>query len=186
MKGWFATVAVAFLVQGSLLAQQFPHPQPATPRDFVVMPWDNTPSDPELLQGMKDAGMNMAGFCGAEDVERVRAAGLTCVLRDPRLSNYDWKKLPPEDQIRKDVAELAREFGSNPTVLGFFLNDEPRTPEMPALGRVVALLREAMPDKLPYVNLFPYREGEQEWYTNYEDYAKALVDVVHQPIPELR
>ena len=182
MKGWFATVAIAFLVQGSLLAQQFPHPQPATPRDFVVMPWDNTPSDPELLQGMKDAGMNMAGFCGAKDVERVRAAGLTCVLRDPRLSNYDWKKLPPEDHIRKDVAELAREFGSDPTVRGFFLDDEPRTLEMPALGRVVALLREAMPDKLPYVNLFPYREGEQEWYTNYEDYAKALVDVVHQPI----
>ncbi len=165
-----------------ILAQQFPHPQPVTPRDFVVMPWDDASPDPELLRGMKDAGMNIAGFCRAEDVERVRAAGLTCVLRDAPLSNYDWKNLPPEDQIRKDVAELAREFGSNPTVIGFFLNDEPRTPEMPALGRVVALLRESMPDKLPYVNLFPYREGEQHWYTNYEDYAKSLVDVVHQPL----
>jgi hypothetical protein len=165
-----------------ILAQQFPHPQPMTPRDFVVMPWDDASPDPELLRGMKDAGMNIAGFCRAEDIERVRAAGLICVLRDAPLSNYDWKKLPPEDQIRKDVAELKQEFGSNPTVLGFFLSDEPRTPEMPALGRVVALLRESMPDKLPYVNLFPYREGEQHWYTNYEDYAKSLVDIVHQPI----
>jgi hypothetical protein len=144
------------------------------------MPWDYAPSDPELLRGMKEAGMNMAGFCEAKDVEPVRAAGLACILRDPRLE-YDWTKLPPEDKIRKTVAELAHEFGSNPAVLGFFLNDEPRTPEMPAFGRVVALLHEAVPGKLPYVNLFPYREGQVAWYTNYEDYAKSLIDIVHQP-----
>lgn len=180
MKRLFATVIVMFLAQGSLFTQQFPNPQPVSPRDFAVMPWDHAPSDPELLRGMKDAGMNMAGFCRAEDVERVQAAGLACILQDPRL-NYDWTRLPPEDQIRKTVADLAHEYASNPTVMGFFLNDEPLTPQLPALGRVEALLREAMPGKLPYVNLFPYREGQVAWYTNYEDYAKSLVDVVHQP-----
>jgi hypothetical protein len=40
------------------------------------MAWDYAPSDPELLRGMKDAGMNMAGFCEAKDVEPVRAAGI--------------------------------------------------------------------------------------------------------------
>jgi hypothetical protein len=171
--------AFSFLEHG--FAQQFPHPQPVAPRDFAIMAWDNAPSDPTLLQGMKDAGMNIAGFCKATDLERIQAAGLTCFLEDPRLSGYDWEKLPPEDQVRKDVAELAGKFKDDPTVLGFFLTDEPRTPQIPAIGRVIALLREAMPSKLPYVNLFPYRRGNMEWYTNYEDYSKSLVDSVHQP-----
>jgi len=151
------------------------------PNDFAIMAWDNAPSDPALLQEMKDAGMNIAGFCKAKDVEHIQAAGLTCFLEDSRLSSYDWDKLPPEDQLRKDASELAGKFGSNPAVLGFFLTDEPKTPQMPAIGRVITLLREAMPNKLTYVNLFPYRNGKVAWYTNYEDYAKLLVDTAHQP-----
>jgi hypothetical protein len=38
-----------------------------------------------------------------------------------------------------------------------------------------------MPGKLPYVNLFPYREGQDEWYVNYEDYVRALVNAAHPP-----
>jgi hypothetical protein len=31
------------------------------------------------------------------------------------------------------------------------------------------------------VNLFPYREGEVGWYTNYEDYVNSLIKAVHEP-----
>jgi hypothetical protein len=130
---------------------------------------------------MKEAGLNVAGFCRADDVERVRAAGLACFLDDARIGGYNWRKPPSDDDVRRDVADVARRYANDATVLGVFLNDEPQTPEMPAIGRVAAALRNAMPDKLPFVNLFPYREGQAEWYTNYEDYARLLVDVAHQP-----
>jgi len=176
-----AGVLLALTYPHGAFSQEFGHPRLVSPQDFAVMPWDQAPSDPELLRGIKEAGMNIAGFCRPDDVERVRAAGLTCILQDSRLSQYDWNNLPPEDQIRGDVANLARQYGDNPTVLGFFLNDEPQTSQMLALGRVVSLLREAMPGKLPYINLFPYREGQLRWYSNYEEYVRGLVDVVHQP-----
>jgi hypothetical protein len=176
-----AGVLLALIYPCSAFSQQFAHPRPVSPHDFVVMPWDQVPSDPDSLRGIKEAGMNIAGFCRPDDVERVRDAGLTCILQDSRLSQYDWNNLPPEDQIRMDIATLARQYRDNPTVLGFFLNDEPQTSQMPALGRVVSLLRESMPDKLPYVNLFPYRENQLRWYSNYQEYVRGLVDVVHQP-----
>ena len=45
------------------------------PRDFAVMAWGNSPSSPDQLRGMKEAGLNISGFCRAEDLEKVRAAG---------------------------------------------------------------------------------------------------------------
>jgi len=177
-------LAMSLLVltyQSSAFSQDFTHPRPVSPQDFAVMPWDQVPSDPELLRGIKEAGMNIAGFCRHDDVERVRTAGLTCILQDSRLSDYNWDQLPPDDQIHRDIADLARQFRDNPAVLGFFLSDEPQISQMAALGHVVSLLLQAMPEKLPYVNLFPYREGQMRWYSNYEDYARGLVNVVHQP-----
>jgi hypothetical protein len=176
-----AVLVSVLLSRDSAFSQQFASPLPVSPHEFAVMPWDRVSSVAEVLQGIKDAGMNMAGFCRPEDVDLVRAAGLTCILEDPKLGAYDWDQLPPEEQIRNDVADLAQKYRSDAAVLGFFLTDEPQNSQLPALGRVVSLLREAMPDKWPYVNLFPYREGHQRWYSDYEDYARRLVGVVHQP-----
>ena len=182
MKRAVIVTLLILLLQGVIFAQQFPDPKPAAPRDFAVMPWDQAPADPELLRGIKEAGMNIAGFCASpEEVESVRNAGMSCIVGNTNISQYNWKELSPDDRLRKDVAELARLYGRNPAVLGFFLSDEPHTSDMAAIGHVVALLHEAMPDKLPYVNLFPYREGIQPWYSNYEDYARSLVSVIHQP-----
>ena len=40
----------------------------APPRDSAVMAWGSSPSDPEQLQFMKQAGLNISGFCRAEDL----------------------------------------------------------------------------------------------------------------------
>jgi hypothetical protein len=70
MKRLLVLFALEFLLLGHSHAQQFPHIQPAMPGDFAIMAWDNAPSDSALLEGIKDAGMNIAGFCKAEDVDR--------------------------------------------------------------------------------------------------------------------
>ena len=158
--------------------------QPAVPsaQQFALMTWDYVPTQDEQLRGMKDVGMNIAGMCTAADLPRVTAMGLRCLLDDPVMRGYDLAHLPSDEQMSRDIAAIAKRHSTDPTVMGFYLHDEPQLSQMAALGRIVRLLRAAMPDKLPFVNLFPYREGQAEWYTHYEDYVRAVVDTVHSPI----
>jgi hypothetical protein len=157
-------------------------PRFVNPRDFAIMPWDSSPSDPAQLQLMKDAGFNISGFCAPKDLPQVLAAGLACFVTDPRINDYDWTKLPPDSELRANVAAVVHEVESNPAVLGFFLRDEPGADMMPGLGRVARLLVEALPDKWPYVNLFPtYASKAQLAAPDYETYLRQLVETVHPP-----
>src|SRR5690349_14476670 len=133
------------------------HPKPAAPKDFAVMAWGGSPSDAEQLRGMRDAGLNISGFCRAQDLPQVQAAGLTCFVRAPQLQTLDPEKLPADADLRDRVAQIARDVGSQPAALGFYLRDEPNAQLMPGLGKLAGMLRAAMPEKWPYVNLFPYR-----------------------------
>lgn len=172
------------LLSGPLLAfpQWISQPPLVTPQQFAIMAWGGSPSDPEQLRLMKEAGLNVSGFCRVPDLEKVRAAGLSCFVTDPRANGYDWEKLPPEPEIRKNAQELAREIGGNPAVLGFYLRDEPHASLMPGLGRVAAVLASVMPGKWPYVNLFPYRVNRERMGTStYDEYVRLLVDVIGQP-----
>lgn len=173
---------VFVVLAATVYPQALYRPQPVAAREFAVMAWGSSPSDPEQLRGMKDAGLNISGFCRVADLDQVSAAGLVCFVSDKRINAYDWEKLPPEDQLRASVAEVARQVGSHPAVLGFYLRDEPPATWMPGLGRVAALLREALPGKWPYVNLFPYRVSpERLGVPTYDAYVRLLVDVIKQP-----
>jgi hypothetical protein len=146
------------------------------------MAWGDSPSDPEQLRSMREAGLNISGFCRAADLDRVAASGLTCFVSDDRANGYDWAHLPPESELRKNVADLAKQVSGSPATLGFFLTDEPHASLMPGLGKVAALLREALPGKMPYVNLFPYRVTPDRLGTpDYAAYVRMLVDTIHQP-----
>ena len=162
--------------------QWISRPEPVKPQEFAVMAWGGSPSDPEQLRLMKEAGLNISGFCRVGDLEKVRAAGLSCFVSDKRANGYDWEKLPPEAEIRRGAAELAREIGDNPAALGFYLRDEPHAALMPGLGRVAAILAETLPGKWPYVNLFPYRVSpERLGAPSYDAYVRMLVEVIKQP-----
>lgn len=153
-----------------------------SPRDFAIMAWGPSPNDPEQLRGMKEAGLNISGFCRAADLDNVRAAGLTCFVTDQRVNGYTWTTMPPDAKIRANLEALAREVKDNPAALGFYLRDEPHASLMPGLAKVAAMLREVMPDKWPYVNLFPYRASPAAFGTdNYDNYVRMLVKDLHQP-----
>ena len=162
--------------------QQFPTLEPPAPKSFAIMAWGDAPSDMAQLRGMRDAGLNIAGFCRAEDLDKVRDAGLACFVSDPRIGGYDWQALPPDSEIRGRIGGLAHQIGSNPAAIGFFLRDEPHAALMPGLARVAKIARDAMPGMWPYVNLFPYRVSPERLGTDtYDKYVRMLVDTIGQP-----
>jgi hypothetical protein len=174
--------ALLFLFASSAYPQTASSPKPISPKEFAVMAWGSSPSDADQLRGMKEAGLNISGFCRAEDLERVKAAGLTCFVNDPKLSAYTPDHLPPVATIRSDIAELKKQIGDNPAALGFFLRDEPSASLMPGLGKLAGFLREEMPGKWPYVNLFPYRVSPAVLGTSdYDSYVRMLVKTIGQP-----
>ena len=163
-------------------AQAGRHPKPASPRDFAVMAWGSSPSDPDQLRGMRDAGLNISGFCRAQDLEKVQESGLTCFVRDPFLQSFDPLRPRADNEIRTALSELSKRITGNPAVLGFYLRDEPTAEMMPGLGKLAGFLREAMPGKWPYVNLFPYRVSPKTLGTSdYDSYVRTLVETVGQP-----
>src|SRR5262249_10854731 len=126
------TLYIVFLaVTGS--AQTARHPKPAAPKDFAVMAWGSSPSAPDQLREMRDAGLNISGFCRPQDLPQVEAAGLTCFVRDPRLQTLDPQRLPPDTDMRALIAEIARQTATQEAALGFYLRDEPNAQMMSGL-----------------------------------------------------
>lgn len=107
-------VMILALFASAAWCQMIHHPAPVPPSTFPIMAWGSAPSDAEQLKLMKEAGLNVAGFCRAEDASKIRDAGLTCFVSDKRVNGYDWSNMPPEDVLRKNVAEVVRETGKIP------------------------------------------------------------------------
>jgi hypothetical protein len=178
----FALLLVPFTLVAAARSQTMTQVKPVSPREFVIMAWGSSPTDPVQLAGMKEAGLNVSGFCRPEDLDHVKAAGLACFVDDSRVNDYDWEKLPADAELRQRVTAAALAIKDHPTALGFFLRDEPSAALMPGLGRVAALVKEALPDRWPYVNLFPTYANERQLGTpDYESHVRKFLRDVHPP-----
>jgi len=180
-----AFVCFCFLCFGQVLLSQFVpfskgNPKTVSPHDIALMAWGPSSSDPATLREMREAGLNVSGFCHVGDLAAVEAAGLSCFVDDARVNGYDWTHLPADSVLAQHVAEVKRDVGGHRGAIGFFLTDEPAMAIMPALGKVSKLLHDAMPDRLSYVNLFPYRVSRERLGTDYDSYVRALVKTVGQ------
>jgi hypothetical protein len=165
---------------GTAFAQEFPQPPALSPREFALMAWGGVPSDPNQLRWMREAGLNIAGFCSPDQLDKVDAAGLTCFVSDPRASHYPWKQMPSQQELRKNVLALVRDVQNHPAALGYFLMDEPSASQMPGLGEVASLLHEITPSRWTYINLLPnYTSASQLGDPTYEAYVQNLIEEVH-------
>ncbi|MCZ2156432.1 MAG: hypothetical protein LC114_21430 [Bryobacterales bacterium] len=157
-------------------------PSPVAATEFPILAWNPSPSDPESLSLMKEAGLNVSGFCRIEDLDKVRSAGLSCVVSYEPLRELISRGHATDDKIRKTVAELKARIDSHPAVFGINLRDEPSASAMPLIGRIAAELRRSMPEKLPYINLFPNYASSQSLGTeSYDAYLHAYLDDIRLP-----
>jgi hypothetical protein len=164
-------------------AQSFAAPPEISPRDFALMAWDQSPSDPQQLERMRQAGLNISGFCSPGELDQVQAAKMTCFVADDGANGYDWAQMPDKKELQEKINALVQEVRNHPAALGFFLRDEPRTQMMPGLGEVATMLRQAMPGTWAYINLLPnYATASQLGAPTYEAYVQKFVDEVHPPL----
>jgi hypothetical protein len=186
MKVRLSIVLSVFLLAGVAIparAQSFVEPPEISPRDFALMAWDQSPSDPHQLDLMRQAGLNISGFCAPGELDQVQAAKLSCFVADDRANGYDWPQMPDEKELNENIDALVKEVRNHPAALGFFLYDEPHTQVMPGLARVASMLRQAMPGAWAYVNLLPnYATAAQLGAPTYDAYVQKFVDEVHPPL----
>ncbi len=167
---------------GTYYPQQIFPEQRVPPSDFVVMTWGPTPPEPQQIQWMKEAGINIAGFAEVKDLAIFEHGGLQVFVSDPRIYQYDFEK-PLETQIlKRNVQAVANEVGNSSAVAGFVLRDEPPAKIVPRLGLVGKQIQEIMPGKLVYVNLLPSRAPQKAMGVgSYESYARMVFDELRQP-----
>jgi hypothetical protein len=150
------------------------HPKAVSVHDIALMGWGPLSFDAESLKDMREAGFNVGGFCHVGDLPSIEAAGLTCFVDDPRVNGYDWKNLPSDNVLKERITALKQDVAGHPGAVGFFLTDEPATAAMPGLGKVSKMPSEAMPDRLTYINLFPYQVPKERLGTDYDSYLPSI------------
>ena len=65
-----------------------------TPEQFPILPWGWTPTSPEVpaspevFEGIRECGFNLAGFVNPQDLDQVHRAGLKAIVYDSRHARY--------------------------------------------------------------------------------------------------
>ena len=151
-------VVIALLaLAGLATAQDGRQPAPPAPKDFAVMA-GGSPSDPEQLRGMREAGLEHLGLLPSEDLARFGLPGLTCFVNVPWIGDaHLFQPSAGRPTARSRRRARRRQIGRQPC--GARLLPARRT-----LCSAHARTRQAgldaarsMPGQWPYVNLFPYR-----------------------------
>jgi len=107
----------------------------ASPAFFAVMPWNALhgwgPEPVERAEGLESiaqCGFNVAGFVEARDLPACEALGLKAFIGPApgaRRTPAYWAGLAPEE-IDAEVRNLVDDTVYRPSVLGYYIADEPR------------------------------------------------------------
>jgi hypothetical protein len=175
--------------QASAAGRMLPLPQ--RPELFPIMPWDTLhsltspqPSPEKGLNEIAECCFTLAGFVKPEDLPQCRRLGLLAIMAvpgDASALRKQWRSLT-NDQIEQYVKSLIGETADDPTVLGYYVTDEPTVRDFPPLAKAVAAIKRRAPGKLAYINLFPTYSNRQtaagRGAKSYEEYLERFVDEV--------
>jgi hypothetical protein len=160
------------------------------PREFPISFWCGPPPQHvtrEQYQRIRDAHFNyvMPSCSGGGDVESNRKVldlaqevGLKVFLQDGRMPGS-----ASGEAAKKAIDAIVADYGKHKALAGYFLGDEPGAGAFPALGEVVAYLREKDPAHAAYLNLLPNYAGLDALGTpTYEAYVEQFIEKVRPPL----
>jgi hypothetical protein len=123
----------------------------------VVTYWAGPPLTDANARQMAEGGWNLV-WCGEKELDVARRHGLRAQLQDPLLSPASLEDAGRRQQLDALIERVRR----HPALYDYFITDEPNATNFPALGKLVAHLRQRDPAHLAYINLFPtYASNEQ-------------------------
>jgi len=103
---------------------------------------------------------------------------LLAIVKDPRFSATDGKVLNDPEQ-RKKLDALMNRLGHSAAFYGYYLAENARASDFPALGKTVAYLRKKDPDHFSFISLLPISASPTEWgAATYEEYLDRFVKTV--------
>lgn len=160
--------------------------------DFVVMPWSHLHSNRgyddirnmDGLEGIAACGFNVAGYVWPEDLPKCKELYLKAFISQTERETWqDWTKLN-DAEIDRQARLLVGKTADNPQVVGYFIDDEPRAGDYPALAKAVAAVKRYAPGKIAYINLFPNHASpptdllERLQTDSYREYVERLATEV--------
>ncbi len=124
----------------------------------IVTYWCGPALTDAVAQQMAEGGFNLV-WCGNEkELDVAHRHGLRGQLTDGLLTPASLDDPKRREELDALVARVSR----HPALYSYFLTDEPSASQFPALGKLVAYLRQRDPLHLAYINLFPtYATNEQ-------------------------
>ncbi|MBQ9813359.1 MAG: hypothetical protein IJM54_08595 [Thermoguttaceae bacterium] len=134
---------------------------PLFPWDFLDVWGDQYHPMEEGIKSMAECEFTLSGFVGdARGVKIAGENGLKCICRLP-FKSFDQRELS-EEEIQKKCAEIDATVKENvestkddPTVVGYYIIDEPGAYCNRSLAAAVEAVKKYAPGKLAYINLYP-------------------------------
>jgi hypothetical protein len=146
----------------------------------IVTYWCGPSLTDAVAQQMAEGGFNLV-WCGSEkELDIAHRHGLRGQLTDGLLTPASLDDPNRREQLDALIARVSK----HPALYAYYLIDEPNASQFPALGKLVAYLRQRDPAHLAYINLFPtYASNAQlgtqgDVVTAYKEHLRRYVEQV--------
>lgn len=137
-----------------------------------------------VAQQMVEGGFNLA-WCGSEkELDVAHRHGLRGQFTNGLLTPASLDNSERRERLDALIAHVSK----HPALYAYYIVDEPNASQFPALGKLVAYLRERDPLHLAYINLFPTYASNKQLGTNGDvvtAYGEHLRRYVEQVKPSL-
>ena len=146
----------------------------------IVAYWAGPPMTEATATQMAEGGWNLVWCSNEKELDVAQRHGLRGLLTDGLLAPASLD----DPKRREKLDALLARVRQHPALYAYHLIDEPSAAQFPALGRLVAYLRERDPAHLAYINLFPtYASNEQlgnkgDVVTAYQEHLRLYVEQV--------
>jgi len=149
----------------------------------IVTYWAGPPMTDAVARQMAEGGWNLV-WCRENELDVAGRHGLRAMLHDGLLAPASLENPAQREKLDALVARVR----NHPALYCYFITDEPSAGAFPALGKLVAYLRERDPAHFAYINLFPTYANNQQLGTKGDTvtaYREHLVQFVRIVKPAL-